>query len=134
MKKILLLCLLLLPSMPGFAQRFDSLHIFFPLDKNSLTEQSVKFIDSLIHTNILAPGRKIVVLGYGDYLGSDAYNADLSYARAKNVQDYLILSGFNKQDITLCIGKGKNEPTSKSRERFPTSFRDRGAIRPLPRK
>ena len=107
MKTIFLLCALLIIHIPGYAQSKDTLNIFFPLDKNNLTDASAKFIDSLIQQKTLAPGRKIIVLGYGDYLGSDAYNADLSYARAKSVQNYLTLSGFSPQDITLCSGKGK---------------------------
>jgi len=106
-KYIPLVCFLLSQALPGYAQTRDTLNLYFPLDKNSLTETSVKFIDSLIHTNVLKPGKKIIVLGYGDYLGSNAYNDNLSYSRAKSVQDYLAVSGFDAHDITLCIGKGK---------------------------
>ena len=89
------------------AQAYDTLHIYFPLDKNDLTPEASKFIDSLISKKLLAKGKKVTLLGYGDYLGSDAYNESLSYSRAKNLQDYLAISGFNRQDIKLCIGKGK---------------------------
>ena len=107
MKKIFCFITALFFACPGYAQVKDTLHIFFPLDQSNLSPESTLFIDSLLHKKMLAPGRKMVILGYGDYLGSDGYNENLSYARAKNVLDYLILKDFRKEDIKLCVGKGK---------------------------
>jgi len=107
----ILFSVFLIFSSQAHSQLFDTLHIYFPLDKNELTADATKYIDSLIHKKVIAPGKKITLMGYGDYLGSDGYNENLSYSRAKNLQDYLTVTGFNKQDIKLCVGKGKiNSP------------------------
>ena len=39
----------------------------------------------------------LVIEGYTDAIGTDAYNLELSIARTKNVSDYLISKGFDKK-------------------------------------
>ncbi len=107
MKRVFCLLLIVTTALPAVAQSLDTLHIYFPLDKNELTPESTRYIDSLIRKKVLAPGKKITLLGYGDFLGGDAYNENLSYSRANNVQYYLSFAGFKKEDIKLCVGKGK---------------------------
>jgi len=89
------------------AQSHDTVHLYFPLDKTQLTERSTKLIDSLVSNNWMEHDKRITVLGYSDYLGSDDYGKAISIARAKNVEDYLIIAGIDKKDITRCQGKGK---------------------------
>lgn len=107
MKVISLIGLMLLQVILTRAQPRDTIRVLFPLDKNNLTEQASKTLDSLIAVNILDREKKLVLLGYGDYLGSATYNNDLSYTRAKNIRDYLIFAGFRKENMTLVVGKGK---------------------------
>ncbi len=107
MSKIAGICLFIFSCVAGYGQEHDTLHVYFPLDKTNLTDVGVKFMDSLVSHKVLKTGNRIILLGYGDYLGNNDYNQNLSYARAKNVQDYLLMSGFDKSDITLVIGKGK---------------------------
>jgi outer membrane protein OmpA-like peptidoglycan-associated protein len=119
-KHILLILLLTFATLHTHAQSHDTIRIYFPLDKNNLTEQASKTLDSLMHNKVIEPGKKIILLGWGDYLGSESYNDNLSYARAKNVQDYLVIYGFNKPDITLVLGKGKiNRPPLNGNLGFP---------------
>jgi len=99
--------LFLIFSGEALAQRLDTLQVYFQIDKTEISPQAGKFIDSLINNGILEHAKKIIVLGYGDYLGSNDYNSKLSYTRARNVQDYLTVSGLDARDITLCMGKGK---------------------------
>src|SRR4051812_11667350 len=87
----------------------DTLEVYFPLREGKVGRRASDFIDSLIFKDVLIHGQKLVVLGYTDYIGGKAYNEALSEERAKNVQAYLVRSGFDKKDITLCIGKGKIE-------------------------
>ena len=107
MRYLVFSLLTLLYSQMVFAEKYDTLQIYFQLDKTELSEKSSHCIDSLIKNNLLEQDKKIIVLGYCDYLGSSDYNNKLSYIRAKNVQDYLISSGYNAANITLCMGKGK---------------------------
>ena len=103
----------------GFGQVHDTMHIYFELDHAQLSDRGTKLIDSIIHDNRLLHDRKITIMGYTDYLGSDAYDKTLSAARAKNVEDYLVVSGYNKNDITRCTGKGKiNRTPVKGKQGF----------------
>jgi outer membrane protein OmpA-like peptidoglycan-associated protein len=102
-----MLLLLLLCTLQAYGIKRDTGLVYFPLDKTNFVEASGRYLDSLISNKVLLMGRPIILLGYGDYLGSEEYNKNLSYIRAKNVQDYLVLAGFNKSDITVVIGKGK---------------------------
>lgn len=52
-------------------------------------------------------GMKLSIIGYTDYVGGNVYNDSLSQARALAAMDYLLTKGFQKQDIKLCVGKGK---------------------------
>ncbi len=98
----------------AWCQPQDTIHVYFELDNTSFSDQTGKYIDSLIATNIIPHEGKITVLGYADYLGSSDYNNVLSKARARRVQDYLIGSGFEKDDIILCMGKGKIDNKGKN--------------------
>ncbi len=91
----------------GYAQSLDTMHIYFDVDKTQLNERGTKMMDSIVSNTRLRHDQKIVIMSYSDYLGSDAYDKTLSTARAKNVEDYLVVAGYNKSDITRCIGKGK---------------------------
>lgn len=113
---LIVICCLLIAADSVYSQPYDTLLVFFPLDKTNFTEASSKFLDSIVAHNVLKHGESIRLFGHGDYLGSDDYNKNLSYMRAKNVQDYLVLSGFNRDDIKLIIGKGKiNRPGATDR-------------------
>ena len=83
------------------------MHLYFELDKAQLTHKATKMIDSIISNTRLRHEAKITIMGYSDYLGSEDYDKAISTARARNVEDYLVVSGYNKNDITRCMGKGK---------------------------
>ncbi len=56
------------------------------------------------------PDKKILIVGYTDNIGSDAYNLRLSLQRAQSVADYLIyVEGIDKNRIKI-EGKGKANP------------------------
>lgn len=96
------------------AQKNDTINLYFDLNQTVLTEVSTKTIDDHIKSGILDREKKLTILGFGDYLGSDDYNNNLSYIRAKNTLDYLVLAGFKKEKSTLVIGKGKISGSGKN--------------------
>ncbi len=56
------------------------------------------------------PHKKIIIIGYTDSVGSDAYNLKLSLQRAQSVADYLIyVEGIDSSRIKI-EGKGKANP------------------------
>jgi outer membrane protein OmpA-like peptidoglycan-associated protein len=110
-KKHFLLCSLLTlgicSPLHARAQRTDTFKVFFDLNNARITKDAEDHIDKLIFKDKLIHGDKLIILGYADYLGDNHYNDALSAQRASNVRDYLVKSGFRKEDITICIGKGK---------------------------
>ncbi len=60
------------------------------------------------------PARKIVVTGYTDNIGSDAYNLRLSLQRAQSVADYLIYCEKVDPKRFTIIGKGKENPVASN--------------------
>ncbi len=56
------------------------------------------------------PGKKILVVGYTDNIGSDEYNLRLSLQRAQSVADYLIyVEGIENHRMKI-EGRGKSDP------------------------
>jgi len=101
-----------------FSQRSDTFSVHFDLNDPRLNKRASDFIDKLIFKDVLIHGQKLILLGFADYLGSNGHNDSLSNARAKNVQDYLVNAGFDKKDITLCIGKGKIDRTPVGKDGY----------------
>lgn len=52
--------------------------------------------------------KKIKIIGHTDPVGGDAYNANLSKARAKAIKDYLVSYGY--AGTVEVVGKGEKEP------------------------
>ncbi|MEQ9188863.1 MAG: OmpA family protein [Cryomorphaceae bacterium] len=98
----------------------DTLRVYFdhdeyrnfdakPIDDRSLELQSV---------------RGIIVVGYADHLGSNAYNATLSARRAESVARYLMSQGISKRSMSYVQGEGEvNGPEAKSVKGEPNNRR-----------
>ncbi len=93
----------------GYSQTTDTFSLFFDLGVPTLNQKMQKKIDLLIYNDKIIHGSKATIVGYCDYLGGKELNQELSMKRAENVKKYLVDNGFNEQDITLCVGKGKVE-------------------------
>jgi outer membrane protein OmpA-like peptidoglycan-associated protein len=85
----------------------DTIKLYFDIGIPSLSAQAKAEIDSLMYFDILLPGKKVGIVGYADYLGSEASNITLSENRAKNVQEYLVATGIKQEDIQIVMGKGE---------------------------
>jgi len=59
-------------------------------------------------------GRKILVAGHTDSVGSAGANQRLSLARAESVRGFLVTSGV-QSDRIRAVGKGKDEPVAENR-------------------
>jgi outer membrane protein OmpA-like peptidoglycan-associated protein len=65
-------------------------------------------LDQVADALLVSPDRKIVVEGYTDSQGSDAYNLDLSQRRADAVRDYLVHRGYPASHLQAHgIGEGR---------------------------
>lgn len=107
---------------PALAQ--DTIRLYFDLDVPALNSAAQKKIDSLVYNDVLLSGKKVGIIGYADYLGSEGYNVKLSENRAKNVADYLLQMGFRSSDIEVITGKGEiSRPGLNNKEGYPTDRR-----------
>ncbi len=107
MKNLLLFSCLLFSALQGRSQGRDTFEIYFPFNSAMISKEAEDHIDHLIFKDTLIHGDKLMVLGYADYVGGNKHNDSLSILRANAVRNYLIKYGFDKEDISLCAGKGK---------------------------
>ena len=84
-------------------------NIFFDTDKYSLRKESCVELDKLVLFLQANPKLKIEIGGHTDNEGSDAYNLQLSAARAKAVSDYLTAHGIDAARLTS-KGYGETQP------------------------
>ena len=61
----------------------------------------------------LPAGQTVVLVGHTDATGPEAYNDELSKARADAVRDYLLSKGASK-DLIVTIGKGEDQPVASN--------------------
>lgn len=100
---------LLFIAAPAFAvpKAADTIKLYFDIGVAKLSPASQHIIDSLVYYEKLVPGKKLGIVGYADFLGSEESNVGLSENRAKNVQAYLTGMGIKAEDIQTVIGKGE---------------------------
>jgi outer membrane protein OmpA-like peptidoglycan-associated protein len=58
------------------------------------------------------PGARLLVVGYTDAKGSDAYNQGLSERRASSVQDWLISVAGIDPGLVSPVGRGETNPVA----------------------
>ncbi len=83
----------------------------FPPNQSVLLPDARGRLEQVADALMATQGRQIVVEGYTDSLGSDAYNLDLSRRRAEAVRSYLVSRGYAGELISAS-GLGKAMPIS----------------------
>jgi outer membrane protein OmpA-like peptidoglycan-associated protein len=117
MKRITLVILLLI-SCQAFSQNkiYDSISIFYKIDKYKLTEYHKTkiniFLKNLDTTNIY----KVKIVSSADYLGTDNYNFILAENRAKEIKKILLSKYPNLFTTIKTINKG--EISEKEKEQI----------------
>ncbi len=74
-------------------------------------KEALSIIGDIIREN---PAKKVVVTGYTDNVGSDAYNLRLSLQRAQSVADYLIYCEKVDPKLFEIVGRGKKDPIASN--------------------
>ena len=109
-----ILSVLLLPIAFSFAiaqQQQDTLVIFFDIDKSIVDEQNASSLNNIIAAKNVA---SISIFGYADFLGSVAYNRELSEKRSAGVFNYLIAKGVSAELIAITKGEGVHPNSSEA--------------------
>ncbi len=81
----------------------------FAFDKSELLPESYPVLDKSVKLLEDKPDVDVEIEGYTDYIGTDAYNQELSVQRAQTVKDYLVSKGITESRLTV-VGYGKNNP------------------------
>jgi OmpA-OmpF porin, OOP family len=101
-----------LPQNPEYIERDI---VFKPIAKPTIIHKTIyfKFNDAILSNDAKqklsnqifsldrADAYRFIITGHADELGSDEYNTELSYKRAKNTEYFLIDSGIDKSDISV---------------------------------
>ena len=88
-------------------------NIFFDYDHYTLRPESYRSLDKLARILIENEGLKVEIRGHTDSRGNDEYNIRLSKRRASEVLKYLILSGYNVDNI-ISNGYGETMPIANN--------------------
>ena len=102
----LFIAIAMLITCTGFAA-VDTASIYFSIGSYQLTTTHKKTIDSLMYNDVLAPGRRVGIIGYADIVGDEKSNKELSEKRAHAVAGYLQYMGVDTQFIEQVTGVGE---------------------------
>jgi len=87
--------------------------VLFETGKAELRPGALRNLYPLVTFLQKYPERRVVIEGYTDSVGSDAYNLDLSQRRAEAVRDLLLRNGVNTAQLTT-HGYGKASPVASN--------------------
>jgi len=92
-----------------------TVHINFDTDKADIRKADLPELQKAIDFVKRWPDTKILVLGYTDSTGTDAYNQKLSERRARAVEKYLEDSGFVDAKLITAEGRGEADPVGDNK-------------------
>ena len=89
------------------AQKVDSISVYFETDEFNISPQEnnklTQFLNALATTKI----NQVTIKAYCDDRGTEEYNNQLSFKRAKSIEAILLNLNFNPQIIQEAIGEGE---------------------------
>lgn len=89
---------------------FSFENIQFKFDSDQLTEEALVIVDNLVNTLKNYKGwSKLQMNGHTDYVGTNAYNQDLSERRVATVKKYLVDNGIPEAKLSV-KGFGEEQP------------------------
>ena len=92
----------------GFKEEFRHDEVLFSTGKAELSPQGKKVLDKQIAWLKENPKKKIIVEGYTDPRGTEAYNMKLGEKRAEAVKNYITKAGINPNRVAV-VSLGETE-------------------------
>ena len=92
----------------GFKEEFRHDEVLFSTGKAELTPEGKKVLDKQIAWLKGNPKKKIIVEGYTDPRGTEAYNMKLGEKRANAVKNYITNAGINPNRVAV-VSMGETE-------------------------
>ncbi|MBO4643168.1 MAG: OmpA family protein [Alphaproteobacteria bacterium] len=92
----------------GFKEEFRHDEVLFSTGKAELTPEGKKVLDKQIAWLKENPKKKIIVEGYTDPRGTEAYNMKLGEKRADAVKNYITKAGINPNRVAV-VSMGETE-------------------------
>ncbi len=78
------------------------------------TSDSMDILNQAVDTLKRYPNVRVMVAGYTDSVGAEAYNQSLSERRAKIVYDYLVKNGVSASQLDGPVGHGESQPVASN--------------------
>mgnify|MGYP001085036069 CR=1 FL=1 len=99
----------------------DKSGVNFAINSSDLTPEAKQNLDAIAEVFIEFPDTDLMIEGYTDDTGEDAYNLSLSKKRAKSVQSYLKSQNIGSSRFSSVEGYGEANP------RFPNNSKENQA-------
>ena len=106
---------------------------FFDFDKYQIKPRFYPIFDEVVTVLNNNPSVKIMIEGYTDNIGTEAYNQKLSEARAVAVKNYLIKKGIQSDRLST-VGYGSAKPRATNNTNAGRALNRRVKLEPLPEK
>lgn len=87
--------------------------IHFAFDKSQLTDSAKTLLDEKVAMARANPNMSIVMVGYTDLIGTDAYNMALGARRAVAAKAYVVDHGIASSRVTI-ESKGEHRPVTEA--------------------
>ena len=85
--------------------------IFFEFDRSTVSERDRRFLETkIVPLLVKNPQQRLLLAGYADWYGKDAYNRDIGTRRAQRVADVLMTFGIAADRLDV-ITLGNREAT-----------------------
>lgn len=95
---------------------FDMTPIHFSLNKSNIREDAIAILKKNIEVLAKHPEISVLIYGFADSRGKEAYNLPLSKKRAQGVKSYLVSKKINKKQIEQVNGLGETFILNKCTE------------------
>jgi outer membrane protein OmpA-like peptidoglycan-associated protein len=88
-------------------------NVLFEFDRADLKPEGRERLAKISGVLAITKGYRLKIEGHTDDVGSDAYNAELSRARAESVRDYLLQQSISPETLSV-EGFGESRPIASN--------------------